>query len=233
SVGEISVKTGNNARNGGKNSLNRLIRCVCGKKIGPDPRNFNQRVSLGRNDLLIRTFPNSLFSFIANAQIIKKTVFPRSVIPLSNVMMEGLHFLCTIPVIVVFLFVYGMTPSLSWVWGIPLIAIGQVIFTFGVSIIFSTLNLFFRDLERFVSLGIMLMFYCTPILYASDMIPEKFSWIITYNPLASMILSWRDLFMNGTLNYEYISILYFTGIILTVVGLSIFNKLKYRFAEIL
>ncbi|MCF0827589.1 hypothetical protein L0D92_03300 [Klebsiella pneumoniae] len=53
----MSVKTGNNARNGGKNSLNRLIRCVCGKKIGPDPRNFNQRVSLGRNDLLIRTFP--------------------------------------------------------------------------------------------------------------------------------------------------------------------------------
>ncbi|MEZ2851106.1 hypothetical protein ACBQ31_25910, partial [Escherichia coli] len=42
--------------NGGKNSLNRLIRCVCGKKIGPAPRNFNQRVSLGRNDLLIRTF---------------------------------------------------------------------------------------------------------------------------------------------------------------------------------
>uniref|UniRef100_UPI001FCE454F fimbrial protein n=1 Tax=Escherichia coli TaxID=562 RepID=UPI001FCE454F len=33
--------------------------CVCGKKIGPDPRNFNQRVSLGRNDLLIRTFLSS------------------------------------------------------------------------------------------------------------------------------------------------------------------------------
>ncbi|MFO3738572.1 hypothetical protein AAHE03_23345 [Raoultella ornithinolytica] len=65
----MSVKTGNNARNGGKNSLNRLIRCVCGKKIGPDPRNFNQRVSLGRNDLLIRTFPSdhrtSLFLVIS------------------------------------------------------------------------------------------------------------------------------------------------------------------------
>ncbi|MGR8800951.1 hypothetical protein [Klebsiella variicola] len=65
-MGEISVKTGNNARNGGKNSLNRLIRCVCGKKIGPDPRNFNQRVSLGRNDLLIRTFPKER-DFINNA----------------------------------------------------------------------------------------------------------------------------------------------------------------------
>ncbi|WP_315971476.1 hypothetical protein, partial [Escherichia coli] len=52
--------------NGGKNSLNRLIRCVCGKKIGPDPRNFNQRVSLGRNDLLIRTFLRcKLRSYIA------------------------------------------------------------------------------------------------------------------------------------------------------------------------
>ncbi|MGM3310852.1 hypothetical protein ACS136_05540 [Enterobacter hormaechei subsp. steigerwaltii] len=63
-MGEISVKTGNNARNGGKNSLNRLIRCVCGKKIGPDPRNFNQRVSLGRNDLLIRTFPSPCFTSV-------------------------------------------------------------------------------------------------------------------------------------------------------------------------
>ncbi|WP_370940956.1 hypothetical protein, partial [Enterobacter hormaechei] len=52
-----------NARNGGKNSLNRLIRCVCGKKIGPDPRNFNQRVSLGRHDLLIRTFLNKNVEF--------------------------------------------------------------------------------------------------------------------------------------------------------------------------
>ncbi|XWW64282.1 hypothetical protein V2156_24920 [Klebsiella quasipneumoniae] len=71
-MGEISVKTGNNARNGGKNSLNRLIRCVCGKKIGPDPRNFNQRVSLGRNDLLIRTFLSSRIPSWASAAAAKR-----------------------------------------------------------------------------------------------------------------------------------------------------------------
>ncbi|MEM5527139.1 hypothetical protein V5072_24190, partial [Enterobacter hormaechei] len=86
SVGEISVKTGNNARNGGKNSLNRLIRCVCGKKIGPDPRNFNQRVSLGRNDLLIRTFPN------ANAGSIRAVVtFGNS--GFLNIINVDMHFL--------------------------------------------------------------------------------------------------------------------------------------------
>ncbi|EPY5126856.1 hypothetical protein ACXDR7_004190 [Escherichia coli] len=75
-MGEISVKTGNNARNGGKNSLNRLIRCVCGKKIGPAPRNFNQRVSLGRNDLLIRTFLNKRIPLGDGNVAIKTTYFP-------------------------------------------------------------------------------------------------------------------------------------------------------------
>ncbi|MFM4731399.1 hypothetical protein, partial [Aeromonas salmonicida] len=44
-----------------KNGLNRLIRGVYGRTIGPDPRNFNQRASLGRNDLLIRTFPSQYY----------------------------------------------------------------------------------------------------------------------------------------------------------------------------
>ncbi|WP_309487265.1 hypothetical protein [Escherichia ruysiae] len=79
-MGEISVKTGNNARNGGKNSLNRLIRCVCGKKIGPDPRNFNQRVSLGRNDLLIRTFPKLLIFLMVPIIGVEPTTFALRII---------------------------------------------------------------------------------------------------------------------------------------------------------
>ncbi|WP_326522442.1 hypothetical protein, partial [Enterobacter hormaechei] len=56
---------------------NRLIRCVCGKKIGPDPRNFNQRVSLGRNDLLIRTFPNWVYinGFPCKIKTLKNRLF--------------------------------------------------------------------------------------------------------------------------------------------------------------
>ncbi|WP_214292261.1 hypothetical protein, partial [Escherichia coli] len=60
---------------GGKNSLNRLIRCVCGKKIGPDPRNFNQRVSLGRNDLLIRTFLSLAISSKSAGNTLSSRIF--------------------------------------------------------------------------------------------------------------------------------------------------------------
>ncbi|HFF9725088.1 TPA: EAL domain-containing protein, partial [Klebsiella pneumoniae] len=50
------------------------IRCVCGKKIGPDPRNFNQRVSLGRNDLLIRTFLRSLLVLSNDANYMSASI---------------------------------------------------------------------------------------------------------------------------------------------------------------
>ena len=176
---------------------------------------------------------NSLFSFISNAQIIKKTIFPRSIIPFCNVFMEFLHFLCTIPVIIVFLLIYKMTPSWSWLWGVPLIGMAQMILTFGLSLAISSMNLFFRDLERFIPLGIMLMFYCTPILYSSDLIPTKYQWMLTINPVSEIMLAWRDLFMNGVIHYNSILSIYIYSFIFLAVGAFIFNKLKYRFAEIL
>ncbi|MHB7352878.1 dCTP deaminase domain-containing protein, partial [Klebsiella pneumoniae] len=66
---------------------NRLIRCVCGKKIGPDPRNFNQRVSLGRNDLLIRTFlslpPNCY------ADVLSRSSYTRLGLSLNTMIQPG------------------------------------------------------------------------------------------------------------------------------------------------
>lgn len=176
---------------------------------------------------------NSLFSFISNAQIIKKTIFPRSIIPFCNVFMEFLHFLCTIPVIIVFLLIYKMTPSWSWLWGVPLIGMAQMVLTFGLSLAISSMNLFFRDLERFIPLGIMLMFYCTPILYSSDLIPEKYQWMLTINPVSEIMLAWRDLFMSGVIHYRSILSIYIYSFVFLIAGAFIFNKLKYRFAEIL
>ena len=176
---------------------------------------------------------NSPFSFLNNAQIIKKVAFPRSVIPFSNVLMELFHFLCSLPVVIIFLLIYGKAPSWQWLWGIPLISLAQMIFTFGVVLFCSTLNLFFRDMERFVTLAIMLMFYMTPVLYAAEMIPEKYRWVIVYSPLAMMVSCWRELLINGNINYSVLMNFYIFSVVFFILGMSVFNKLKYRFAEVL
>lgn len=176
---------------------------------------------------------NSLFSFLNNAQIIKKVVFPRSVIPISNVLMEFFHFCCTIPVIVFFLFIYDKTPHIDWLWGIPILGVAQMIMSSGLALALASLNLFFRDLERFVTLGIMVLFYFTPILYDIKMIPDKYKWVIDFNPVAILINAWRGLLMNGELSSLVLTKLYVFAIFMFLIGVSIFNKLKFRFAEIL
>jgi lipopolysaccharide transport system permease protein len=93
--------------------------------------------------------------------------------------------------------------------------------------------LFFRDLERFITLGLMLMFYCTPILYSLDLIPQQYRAFVEGNPLSLLIICWRDLFMNGKMDFVFIGELYVYAFAMMLVGGWIFNKLKYRFAEIL
>ncbi|MCG3886884.1 ABC transporter permease [Photobacterium leiognathi] len=177
---------------------------------------------------------NNLFAFLGSAQIIKKTNFPRSVLPLSNILMEGFNFILSIPIIIVFLLFYNIKINYgSIIFWTPLLMVSQIIISYGISLIFSSINLFFRDIERFVQLGMMMLFYATPILYAEHMVPEKYKWIIEYNPLAKITLCWRELFMTGNVNIEYFQSSIIYGFIFCILGFIIFNKLKYRFAEVL
>lgn len=177
---------------------------------------------------------NNLFAFLGNAQIIKKTNFPRSVLPLSNILMEGFNFIISIPIIIGFLYFYKIHVNYEFLmYWVPILAFTQILIAYGISLIFSSINLFFRDIERFVQLGMMMLFYATPILYSEKMIPHGYLWVLDYNPLAKIILCWRDLFMHGNVNIEYFQSSIQVGIISCLIGSIIFNKLKYRFAEVL
>src|SRR4030043_1369754 len=97
--------------------------------------------------------------FLGNASIIKKVNFPRNTLPFMTVLQDMIHFILSIPVIVLFLFLYQKSPSLSWIYGIPLLLVIQFFLTYGVSLVVSSINLFFRDLERLTSIFMMLLFY--------------------------------------------------------------------------
>ncbi len=67
----------------------------------------------------------------------------------------------------------------------------------GVGLAIATSNLFFRDLERLVSLVVQLLFYLTPIVYTADMIPPGYRWVLYANPFAALIICWQGLFYAG------------------------------------
>jgi lipopolysaccharide transport system permease protein len=144
-----------------------------------------------------------------------------------------LHFLLSIPVIILFLFIYGMQPSIMWLAGIPVLLVVQFIITMGFSLAVSALNLFFRDIERIVFIFTSLMFYMTPIIYSEDMVPAEYKTLILSNPLSILFISWRNLLMHGTLGFRDTVLAVVYALIVFSIGYFVYRKLKWRFAEVL
>ena len=171
--------------------------------------------------------------FLGNASIIKKVNFPRNIIPLTAVLQDMIHFVLSIPVIVLFMFIYHKSLSLTWLYGIPVLLSIQFIMTYSVSLMISSINLFFRDLERLTVIFMTFIFYFTPVIYPETMIPERYKPLINLNPLAPLMISWRNLFLNGTLELASLIILLAYSLIVLLLGYQVYRKLSWKFAEVL
>lgn len=176
---------------------------------------------------------SSVMVFVNNASILKKVNFGRETLVIATVMNDMFHFIVSIPVIGVFVIFYGLTPHISWLYGIPLLILTQFLITLGMSLAFSSINLFFRDLERLVAIFTTLLFYFTPIFYSEEMIPQKLRFLLMLNPLSGLTISWRNLFMKGVVNPSDILISFAHSLIIMAIGYIVFKRLSWRFAEVL
>jgi len=176
---------------------------------------------------------SSAMVFIGNATLIKKMHFRHEVLVVATILNDMLHFILSIPVIILFLFIYGMQPSVMWLVGIPVLLIVQFIITMGFSLAVSALNLFFRDIERIVFIFTSLMFYMTPIIYSEEMVPAQYRTLILSNPLSILFISWRNLLMHGVLGVKDTALALMYSLIVFSIGYLVYRKLKWRFAEVL
>jgi lipopolysaccharide transport system permease protein len=169
---------------------------------------------------------------LGNVSLIKKLNFPKNVIPFAMVLQDMIHFVCSIPVIILFMWIYNKTPYLSWIYGIPLLLVIQFFLTYGLCLIVSSANLFFRDIARFTEICVTLLFYFTPIIYPETMIPKNYAWVY-YTPVAALMISWRNLFLNGCLDLTFLAISIGYSLMFLVAGYLVFRRLSRRFAEVL
>lgn len=171
--------------------------------------------------------------FLANATLIKKVRFPRHVLVVSYVLNEGIHFVLSVPVIIGFLLVNGMSPSWSWLIGIPLLLVAEFVIAYGIAVTLASLNLFFRDLERLSALVITVLFFLTPITYSSAMAPSAYRSLLYANPVAPLIESWRELFMHGELSWAWIGSCYLSALGTLLVGSLVYSRMSPKFAEVI
>jgi homopolymeric O-antigen transport system permease protein len=170
--------------------------------------------------------------FIANASLIKKVRFPRFVLIAGSVLSDAIHFLLTIPVIVLLLLWYGFAPSWSWLPGIPLIGFAQFLTVYGIALAVASVNVFFRDLERLVGIFLQALFFLTPVVYSASIVPSKYQVWIGLNPVAPLIRAWQKLFLDGNLDPHLVAAAYLSGLVCLAVGALVYRELSPRFGEL-
>ena len=171
------------------------------------------------------------FTMIENGNIIKKVYFPREILPLSVVTSEAINFIISTIIILAFVLGYGMGLS-KYIIFYPLILIVQYFLLIGISFIVSSVTVYFRDLQHFIGIALQLLFYATPIVYATNIIPESYQWILRLNPMTFIIDGYRSIFYyQQQPDFISLGITLLVSLILCVVGYLLFSKLQKRFAE--
>ena len=173
----------------------------------------------------------SSFVMIENGNIIKKVYFPREILPISLATSETITFLISTIIIIGFVLLTGV--GISWlIIFYPLLLLAQYILLIGISLIVSCITVYFRDLQHFIGVFLQLLFYGTPIVYSIETIPERFRWILNLNPMTHIIEGYRDIFYYQQMpNLNSVFIIIAVGILVTIIGYALFNKLQKRFAE--
>ena len=173
----------------------------------------------------------SAFTMIENGNIIKKVFFPREILPISVVTSETVNFLISTIIIIGFV-VFGGLGLTKYIVFYPLVLLAQYILLLAISLIISSISVYVRDLQHLIGVILQLLFYAAPIVYAPEVIPEGFKWIIDLNPMTYIINGYRAIFYNQTMpEWQPLLILIGGGIVFCIIGYLIFNKLQKGFAE--
>lgn len=155
-------------------------------RIGSELPDYPVLLLLG---LVLYTFfseatSNAVTSVVAQEGVVRKTQFPRLVIPLSTVVTSAFNLGLNLLVVFVFILAWGVDPSWTWLLfpvGLALLAI----LTATVSMALSALYVRFRDVAIIWVVMAQVLLYATPILYPIEKLENHtYERILMINPLA-------------------------------------------------
>jgi ABC-2 type transport system permease protein len=127
---------------------------------------------------------NSVTSVVAQEGVVRKTQFPRLVIPLSTVLTGAFNFCLNLIVVFAFVFAFGVEPAWTWLL-FPFALALLFVFTAATSMALSVLYVRFRDVAIIWLVFAQVLFYATPILYPITAFHnETYEHILMINPLA-------------------------------------------------
>lgn len=136
-------------------------------------------------------------SVVNSENLVRKTQFPRLVIPLSTVMVALFNLCLNLVVVLAFLFATGVEPRLTWL-ALPLIVAVLAALTAGTSLLLSALYVRFRDVFQIWSVATLVFFYASPVLWPVEFIEGNsgMHFLFFVNPFVALFVESRRLIVD-------------------------------------
>ncbi len=124
--------------------------------------------------LLAGLLPYNLFSvglmaattsITSNGPLVQKVWFPREILPIAAVGANLINFCFQLIILVGGLAVFRLQPEWSMLWLLFGALFATLLLTIGLGLILSAVNVYFRDVQHFLELGLAAWFWLTPIVY--------------------------------------------------------------------
>lgn len=179
--------------------LNTLVLTIAFSQIFRfDVKNYTVYLLVGfvTWNLMSQTTTQSMYTLIWGSSLLKRIYLPRTIFAVSVAGNGVINFLLAlIPLALVMLVMrHPFTPALLL---LPAAILILVMFTLGLSLLLSTLAVFFADVVDMYGVFLTIWFYLTPVIYPISIVPEKFAPIIKLNPMTVMVDIFRSIIYLG------------------------------------
>ncbi len=187
--------------------------------------------------LVIFTFFNEgivwgMGSIMERADLILKINFKRDIVVISALTMALINFCINLLIIAVIGIILNIHFSLLSALYILLIGLVMFLGMYGISFFTSIWMVYVRDLAHITELAMQLMFYASAVFFPIEMIPERFRFIVQYNPIAIYIQSVREaLTYQNIVNFKFVIGSLIASILLILIGNIYFKHSVKRVAE--
>jgi lipopolysaccharide transport system permease protein len=128
--------------------------------------------------------------FVANANLLNKVHMPRGVLPFSAILGSTVDLTVGCLLLCLYSLASGYWPRLSWL-ALPIFGLQVVATSFFITLGLATLNSLYRDVKHAMSFLLQLWLYATPVVYAPELIPTQYRWLLRLNPMTSVVQGFR------------------------------------------
>ncbi len=170
---------------------------------------------------------------LANANYVKKVVFPLEVLPWVSLGSALFQFAVSLGVwLVAYALLFGVP---HWhVLLLPVVVLPLLLFVMGVSWALASLGVYLRDVGQLIGVLITMLMFLTPIFYPASALPPAYQPLIMLNPLTAPIEMVRGLMYWGQLPNPVHVALYSSGALaVAVLGFAWFQKTRKGFADVI